>query len=159
MNNISKVKIEDKENDIKVIDAKMCEISVNGSSYIVPYPVADLVCKMSEELEKEQKRKRKDDEEIKTFIKNTASHIAYALCGGDKDSMAYYGENLLGHEYDYQVSLPKGWEFDDGSTTEDFGNVVARRIIVALRTNRSLTGNMEDHLNGSRQSDVSLFTE
>lgn len=160
MNDISTVKIEGETNNIKVVDAQMCEISVNGSSYIVPYPIAKLINKMSDELAKEQRRKRKDDEEINTYISKTAFHIAYCLCGGDKDGPAYYGENLLANKYDHQVPLPPGYEYDDGTTTQDFGRVVAKRILTALSTKRELHGrSMIGTLDGSEDHDTSLFVK
>lgn len=156
MKSVNDVKIGKKNERIVVTPAEMCKVLVGGTNYIVPYNVAKLISDLSEELDHEQHRKRKDDEEITSFLEKQCLHIAYALGGGDKDSVAYYGENLLNHSIDFKVPLPAGYEFDDGTREESFQSVVAKRIFEALHSARSARGELMKHLDGSVPSDICL---
>ena len=156
MQSINDVKIGKKNERIVVTPAEMSKVLVGGTNYIVPYNVAKLISDLSEELGHEQHRKRKDDEEIMSFLEKQCWHIAYALGGGDKDSVAYYGENLLNHSIDFKVPLPAGYEFDDGTREESFQSVVAKRIFEALHSARSARGELMKRLDGSVPSDIGL---
>lgn len=156
MQSINDVKVDKKNEQIVVCSTEMCKVLVGGTNYIVPYNVAKLISDLSEELDHEQHRKRKDNEEIMSFLKKQCWHIAYALGGGDKDSVAYYGENLLSHSYDFKVPLPEGYEFDDGTREESFLSVVERRIFDALHSSRSARGELMKRLDGTIPSDICL---
>lgn len=157
MDTFAKVKIEDKEILIAAADTKMCALTVGGIQYTVPEAVGGLIARLGEQVEKEQQRRRKDDEDILEFIKKQSAHIAYALSGGDKNSVAYYGENLLKHSLGEKVPLPAGIEYDDGSTTQEFYGVVAERIRLAIGTARDMRGRMMAKLDGSEMADNTAF--
>lgn len=157
MQTLEHIKIGNEKYDISVADADLCAITLKGVQYIVPYPIAKLISDLAEQIGKEQERRRKDDEEILEFIKKQSAHIAYALSGGDKNSVAYYGENLLNRSLNEKVPLPAGVEYDDGSTTEEFYSVVAGRIRMAIETARDMRGRMLEKLDGSEPADPSMF--
>lgn len=157
MKTLEHIKVGNEQYDISVADAGLCAITLKGVQYIVPYPIAKLISDLAEQIGKEQERRRKDDDEILEFIKKQSVHIAYALSGGDKNSVAYYGENLLKHSLGEKVPLPAGVEFDDGSTTEEFYSVVSGRIRTAIETARDMRGRMMEKLNGSEPADPSMF--
>ena len=158
MNTFAKVKIEDGEILISAADTKMCALTIGGIQYTVPEAVGSLIARLSEQVEKEQQRRRKDDEDILEFIKKQATHIAYALSGGSKNSVAYYGENLLKHSWEEKIPLPAGIEYDDGSTTQEFYGVVSERICFAIRTAQDMRGRMVEKLDGSEPADPSIFS-
>ena len=151
------IKLGDEKYNISVTKADMCAITVNGIQYIVPHPVASLISNLTEQIVKEQERRRKDDDEILGFIKNQSAHIACVLSGGNKNSVAYYGENLLRHPLDKEFPLPAGVEFDDGSTTQRFYRIVTDRICFAIKSARDMRGRMLEKLDGSEPSDPSSF--
>lgn len=151
------IKAGNEKYDISVVNADMRAITVNGIQYIIPCSVANLITDLAEQIEKEQERRRKDDNEILEFIKGQSFHIAYVLSGGNKDSVAYYGENLLKHALDERIALPAGVELDDGRTTQDFYSVVAARVRFAIKTARDMRGRMLEKIDGSEPSDPSLF--
>ena len=158
MKTLEHIKVGNEKYDISVADAELCTITLKGVQYIVPYPIAKLIADLTEQIGKEQERRRKDDEEILEFIKKQSAHIAYALSGGDKNSVAYYGENLLKHSLEEKVPLPAGIEYDDGSTTQEFYEVVSERICFAISTARDMRGRMIEKLDGSEPADPTLFS-
>ena len=93
MKTLEHIKVGNEKYNISVADAELCTITLKGVQYIIPYPIAKLISDLAEQIGKEQERRRKDDDEILEFIKKQSAHIAYALSGGDKNSVAYYGEN------------------------------------------------------------------
>lgn len=161
MNTFVKVKFEDEDIQITAADMKMCAVTVGGIQYTVPESVGGLISRLGEQVEKEQQRRRKDDDDILKFMRNRASYIAYILSGGVKEHVggnpAFHGENLLKYPADYQVPMADGVEWDDGSTTEDFENVVARRILSALESAPKMRGNMIAKLDGSEIADSTAF--
>lgn len=157
MKTLEHIKVGSEKYDISVANAELCAITVNGVQHIVPYPIAKLISDLAEQIGKEQERRRKDDDEILKFIKKQSAHIAYVLSGGEKNSVAYYGENLLKHSLGEKVPLPAGIEYDDGSTTEEFYRVVSDRICLAIGTARDMRGRMLEKLDGSEPSDPSMF--
>lgn len=158
MKTLEHIKVGNEKYNISVADAEVCAITLKGVQYIIPYPIAKLISDLAEQIGKEQKRRRKDDDEILEFIKKQATHIAYALSGGDKNSVAYYGENLLKHSLEEKVPLPAGVEYDDGSTTQEFYGAVSERICFAIRTARDMRGRMVEKLDGSEPADPSIFS-
>ena len=157
MKTLEHIKVGNEKYDISVANAELCAITVNGVQHIVPYSVAKLLSDLAEQIGKEQERRRKDDDEILEFIKKQSAHIAYVLSGGGKNSVAYYGENLLKHSLEEKVPLPAGIECDDGSTTEEFYSVVSGRIRTAIETARDMRGRMMEKLDGSEPADPSMF--
>lgn len=158
MKTLEHIKVGNEKYDILVADAELCAITINRVQYIIPYPIAKLISELAEQIGKEQERRRKDDDEILEFIKKQSVHIAYALSGGKKNGVAYYGENLLKHSLEEKVPLPAGIECDDGSTTEEFYGVVSERIRFAIRTARDMRGRMMEKLDGTEPADPSLFS-
>lgn len=158
MKTLEHIKVGNEKYNISVADAELCTITLKGVQYIIPYSIAKLISDLAEQIGKEQERRRKDDDEILEFIKKQATHIAYALSGGDKNSVAYYGENLLKHSLEEKVPLPTGIEYDDGSTTQEFYGVVSERICFAIRTARDMRGRMVEKLDGSEPVDPSIFS-
>lgn len=151
---LENVKAGDSQYEIVEAEAEVRSVRVNGTCYIIPAAVARLLADLAEQVGKEQRRRRLDDEEISRFIESQAFHIAYVLSGGDEDGAAYYGENLLGHSLGEKIPLPEGTELDNGSTHEDFYSVVARRIVFALRTSSRVKGELAEMFDGSRPVSV-----
>ena len=158
MKTLEHIKVRNEKYDISVADADLCAITVNGVQHIVPHSIAKLISDLTEQIGKEQQRRRKDDDEILEFIKKQSAHIAYVLSGGDKNSVAYYGENLLNRSLKDKVPLPAGVEYDDGSTAEEFYSVVSGRIRTAIETARDMRGRMMEKLDGSEPADPSMFS-
>ena len=56
------------------------------------------------------------------------------------------------------MPLPDGVEYDDGRKTQDFKQVVAERIYLALSRVRDMRGKMLEKLDGSEPSDPAMFS-
>ena len=162
MNTESNININGEMMRVRAEEMKMCAVTIGNTQYIAPQAVAKLIADLADQLRVEQQRRRKDDEDILRFIKKHASYIAYNLGGGEKERVsgnpAFCGENLLKYPVDHQVPLPDGVEYDDGRKTQDFKQVVAERIYLALSRVRDMRGKMLEKLDGSEPSDPAVFS-
>lgn len=162
MNTESNININGEMVRIRAEEMKMCAVTIGNTQYTAPQAVAKLIADLSDQLRAEQQRRRKDDEDILRFIKKHAGYIAYILGGGEKERIdgnpAFHGGNLLKYPADHQVPLPDGIEYDDGRKTQDFKQVVAERIYLALERVRGMRGKMLEKLDGSEPSDPTMFS-
>ena len=162
MNTESNININGEMVRVRAEEMKMCAVTIGNTQYTAPQAVAKLIADLSDQLRAEQQRRRKDDEDILRFIKKHAGYIAYILGGGEKERIdgnsAFHGGNLLKYPADHQVPLPDGIEYDDGRKTQDFKQVVAERIYLALNRVRDMRGKMLEKLDGSEPSDPTMFS-
>ena len=162
MNTESNININGKMVRVRAEEMKMCAVTIGNTQYTAPQAVVKLIADLSDQLRVEQQRRRKDDEDILRFMKKHASYIAYILGGGEKERVsgnpAFHGENLLKYPADHQVPLPNGVEYDDGRKTQDFKQVVAERIYLALERVIGMRGKMLEKLDGSEPSDPTMFS-